>query len=110
MKLTRLDEKYPDSNVYSTRKTPRETGRTTIDCTQWITQDDAVASCSLSNNVPGLSVTIANGNTTKPVVVIGGGTDGNRYQLNFLITTNDGLKIEITIFVVVKETQWGYQS
>ena len=87
---------------YTAEKTPSEAARVPLNVASWITAGDTVTGTTLVTTPTGITATIDNGATSTPLLTIAGGTHGQRYKLPLLVTTNYGLKIQITIFVDIK--------
>ena len=88
---------------FTGEKTPAATPRITLGASAWLTAGDSVTDCALITAPSGITVSITEANTNAPNITISGGTHGQRYKLPILITTNYGIKIQVTIFVDVKD-------
>ena len=93
---------------YIGEKTPSETPRVPIPASPWLTTGDSVTNCQLIDSPNGILVTITEEATPTPKITISGGNHGQRYKLPLLISTNYGLKIQVTIFIDIKNHARGF--
>ena len=98
MNLTRL--KGPGWR-YQCTKTPAAVPRIPIPAAGWLTSGDSVSSCTLVTPPTGISVTIDTSTANAPTITLAGGSHGYRYTIPVLISTNAGLKKQITFFITV---------
>ncbi len=91
-----------DTLRFTAEKTPSEIPVVALNVASWLPSADTVTSTTLVTTPSGITITISNGDTTNPLVTFIGGSHGQRYTLPLLIQTNAGLKIQVTIFIDVK--------
>ena len=74
-----------------------------IDLTDWLATGDTVSGSTVTAET-GLTVTIANEDTSTPKVWCSGGTDGTTYKVTVLITTSGGRTKEVDFKIKVRES------